>query len=322
MDQFHQLKSAGHKPNRHIGLLILGIFVIVAVFGLALYNETGAPLFLSLNEHGFEEQEFQEYLEKYSKKYENEYEIRFRIFRENLSFIKVHNKLGKEWTLGLNKFTDWSVEEFKEVYLSSELSKIDNDEHFYKESLLDVPTTVDWRLKGAVNAIKDQGQCGSCWAFSTTSSTEAAWFLSGKPLVSLSEQVLIDCSKSYGTNGCYGGHYSSALKYTVANGLPLSSVYPYKAISQACNNTAKLMTAAKITKSIVVYPNDKISMLNAVAARPISVAVQADQAVFQFYTGGVVTGSCGTNLNHAVNVVGYNLGVLPNYWIVRNTWGT
>jgi len=107
-----------------------------------------------------------------------------------------------------------------------------------------------------------------------------------------------------------------------AKGLALESTYPYKGKQNSCNTTAQGMEVAKISNAYLVTANNFDSLLNAVAVRPVSVSVEADQSVWQLYKGGVVTGSCGTNLDHAVNIVGYNTTANPQYWIVRNSWGT
>lgn len=213
------------------------------------------------------------------------------------------------------------MEEFRKIFLPYEYPMIETSDYIVEDNT-DYPTSLDWRQKGAVVGIKYQGNCGSCWSFSTAASVESAWFIYGNPLVSLSEQALVDCSTSYGTYGCQGGNYYAGFKYTMRYGLPLQTTYPYKAVQQTCNTTLQMKTAAKISNFVYVQSGSSSAMLNAVASRPISVAVQADQPVWQLYTGGVVTSNCGTNLNHAVNIVGYNTTTNPPFWIVRNSWGT
>lgn len=133
---------------------------------------------------------------------------------------------------------------------------------------------------------------------------------------------MVDCAGGYGNSGCFGGNLVYSYPYVRDYGLTSSAIYPYKAKLGTCNKTLQSQPVARIKNSFFVTPNNPDALLNAVSIRPISIAVQADQAAWQYYRSGIVTGSCGTYLNHAVNIVGYNNINNPRFWIVRNSWGS
>merc|ERR1712072_352717 len=151
--------------------------------------------------------------------------------------------------------------------------------------------SVDWRTKGAVTPVKNQGQCGSCWAFSTTGSVEGAMFLSTGKLQSFSEQQLVDCSKN-GNMGCNGGLMDYAFKYIETSPLELEADYPYTAKDGKCSYTkSKGVGMVKGFKDVTSGSSSQLHA--AVAKAPVSIAIEADQFVFQGYTGGVITSGCG-----------------------------
>jgi KDEL-tailed cysteine endopeptidase len=184
------------------------------------------------------------------------------------------------------------------------------------------PASVDWSAKGAVTPIKNQGQCGSCWSFSTTGSVEGAHFLKTGQLVSLSEQQLVDCSGAEGNQGCNGGLMDQAFQYIIDNkGLCTEAAYPYQGVDGNCASTT-CTVAATITSFSDVPGSNEVALETAIAQQPVSIAIEADQASFQFYTSGVMTAACGTQLDHGVLVVGYgNDATGGDYYKVKNSWG-
>jgi len=248
---------------------------------------------------------------------------RYATFKNNLDFINTHNAeaaAGKHgFTVGINEFADMSIEEFRKFYLSEYKRTTPRNEVFLPE----VPQagSVDWRTKGAVTPVKNQGQCGSCWSFSTTGSTEGAHVVAGGSLVSLSEQQLMDCSTSFGNQGCNGGLMDYAFEYIMANGgIDTEADYPYTAQDGTCNKAKEANKVVSI-KSYTDVPHDNEAQLLAAATnQPISVAIEADQSAFQFYKSGVFDAACGTALDHGVLVVGYGTST-ADYWIVKNSWG-
>eukprot|EP00355_Strombidium_rassoulzadegani_P008291 CAMPEP_0168619034 /NCGR_PEP_ID=MMETSP0449_2-20121227/6389_1 /TAXON_ID=1082188 /ORGANISM="Strombidium rassoulzadegani, Strain ras09" /LENGTH=330 /DNA_ID=CAMNT_0008659947 /DNA_START=12 /DNA_END=1004 /DNA_ORIENTATION=+ len=272
-----------------------------------------------------QERQFFDFIATYGKTYGTveEYNYRLGIFAENLAFIEEHNSENdKTSTVGINKFADFSPEEMKKLlgYKGSRSEAEKNYVDFLDENTsLDV--SIDWRKRGAVTRVKNQGQCGSCWAFSTTGSMEGAHFLSTGNLVELSEQNLVDCS--WLNHGCNGGLMDNAFKYAEAHPLMTEADYPYTANTGLFKcKYDKSKGLAKVTNFADVKPNDTDQLIAALSRGPVSVAIEADQKAFQFYTGGVLShDKCGTNLDHGVLVVGYGLEKGERYFMVKNSWG-
>ena len=303
-------------------IAIVGVVAIVAVIGaIAMVSSKNTPKLYSVI--NAEELEFQEFMVTYDKEYssEEEYISRFRKFRDNLAYIRVFNAMENTMVLGVNHFADMDFAEFKAKYLPSRIPAKEQTNAVDFEGYF-APATVDWRAKGAVTGVKNQGQCGSCWAFSTTGSVEGAWFLAGHSLVSLSEQQLVDCSRKFGNLGCNGGLMDDAFKYIISNkGITLESNYPYTAKDGVCSTAKAAQVAATISGYTDVATKNPTALMNAVAQQPVSIAVEADQSAWQLYKTGTVSKDCGTNLDHGVLAVGYDTTQNPPFWIVKNSWG-
>lgn len=262
---------------------------------------------------------FKSWQKKFGKQYSSEeYGSKKAVFMDNLKTINNHNQLHKAgnttWTMGLNQFSDLTAAEFKKTHLSTHKRTFARNETVLPLTPLD---SVDWRTKGAVTPVKNQGQCGSCWSFSTTGSTEGAWAIAGHKLTSLSEQQLMDCSTSEGDHSCQGGLMDYGFEYIIKNGgIDTEADYPYKMRNEACES-AKEKNVAAMLKSYTDVPKSAAQLEAAIAKGPVSVAIEADQSGFQHYNGGTFSGTCGTKLDHGVLAVGYS----PDYWIVKNSWG-
>merc|ERR1712070_745575 len=187
------------------------------------------------------------------------------------------------------------------------------------------PASIDWTTKGAVTPVKNQASCGSCWAFSTTGSIEGRNQIKNGKLVSLSEQELVSCASKYGNQGCNGGLMDDGFKFVTAEGLETEDSYSYKAATGTCDSTKEAahdgLKPGVVTSFKDVASGSQTQLAAAVAEGPVSVAIEADQSGFQFYKSGVFSGTCGTNLDHGVLVVGYGTDSGKDYWKVKNSWG-
>lgn len=255
--------------------------------------------------------------------------MRQSVYEANLVRIISHNAAGHNWTMAVNKFADLTADEFTARYVGglqimpeADESSSDTGSYYRRLRGLKIPASVDWVAAGAVTSVKNQGQCGSCWSFSTTGAVEGAHFLKTGQLVSLSEQQLVDCSTAQGNSGCNGGLMDYAFEYIIANGgLTTEANYPYTATDGICNKTAAHQVAAIISSYQDVTPNSEAALEAAIAQQPVSVAVEADQSSFQFYSSGVMTAACGTQLDHGVLAVGYGTLGSQAYYKVKNSWG-
>uniref|UniRef100_A0A668ACS4 Cathepsin 12 n=1 Tax=Myripristis murdjan TaxID=586833 RepID=A0A668ACS4_9TELE len=184
---------------------------------------------------------------------------------------------------------------------------------------------VDYRAMGYVTEVKDQGYCGSCWAFSTTGAIEGQIYKRTGRLTSLSEQNLVDCSRPYGTYGCNGAWMANAYDYVINNGLQSTSTYPYTSVdTQPCFYDSRL-SVAHISDYRFIPKGDEQALADAVATiGPITVAIDADHPSFLFYSSGIYEEpNCNpNNLSHAVLLVGYGSEEGQDYWIIKNSWGT
>lgn len=269
---------------------------------------------------------FNEFEALYDRHYEpTERDYRMTVYYDNVLRILQHNDGDESWTMDVNQFADLTADEFHELYVGGGYVARGSRSArplFVMPPHMALPASVDWTEHGAVTPVKNQGQCGSCWSFSATGAMEGAWFLKNGSLVSLSEQQLVDCSVSEGNEGCNGGLMDYAFQYVVDNhGITTEAAYPYTATGpNTCKATGKPV-AARMTSYVDVTANSDNDLMAAIVQQPVSVAVEADQSSFQFYSGGVLTASCGTNLDHGVLAVGYGTLNGQEYYKVKNSWG-
>ncbi|WOL17466.1 oryzain alpha chain-like [Canna indica] len=261
-----------------------------------------------------------------------ERERRFEVFRDNLRFIDAHNADADAgvhgFRLGLNRFADLTNEEFRATYLGTRSRgsaarpvRAASDRYRLRDGE-ELPASVDWREKGAVAPVKDQGNCGSCWAFSTIAAVEGINQIVTGDLITLSEQELVECDSAY-NQGCNGGLMDYAFEFITQNGgIDTETDYPYKARDGKCDKHRRNAKVVSIDGHEDVPQNDEQALMKAVASQPVSVAIEAGGREFQLYKSGVFTGRCGTELDHGVAAVGYGTDNGTDYWIVRNSWSS
>ncbi|KAL0337247.1 UNVERIFIED_CONTAM: Senescence-specific cysteine protease SAG39 [Sesamum calycinum] len=274
-------------------------------------------------------QEHEQWMAQFGRVYKDEAEKsrRFGIFKDNVEYIRSFNEAAaRPYRLAINKFADLTNEEFvasRNGYKMGSYMKSSEGSLFRYANVSAVPASMDWRQKGAVTGVKDQGQCGCCWAFSAVAATEGINQLTTGKLISLSEQELVDCDTSE-DEGCNGGLMDNAFEFIISNGgITTESNYPYEGVDGTCNTKKESSDAAKITGYEDVPANSESALLKAVANQPVSVAIDASGSDFQFYSSGVFTGVCGTELDHGVTAVGYGkTSDGTKYWLVKNSWGS
>lgn len=244
-------------------------------------------------------------------------------FEENVAHIIAENKKDQGYYLGVNQFTGMTTDEFANLMLTGlkpkEEDKVKLGVRKYSGAAL--PDEVDWSTKGSVTPVKDQGSCGSCWAFSTTGALEGRAQLAKGDLTPYSEQELVDCDKDFGDEGCNGGLMDNAFQYVMANGISTEDSYTYSGRGGNCAKASGTegLKAGEVTGYVDVDASED-ALAEAVAEGPVSVAVQAN-TIFQFYSGGIMGGPCGASLDHGVLAVGYGVDSGTKYWKVKNSWG-
>jgi len=273
--------------------------------------------------------EFNAWAKKHGKTYTGiEIHSRFNKWKRNLHFVEAHNqRTDKTYTMAMNHFGDLSHEEFKTLHLSGlkfNLTQfLSSDKPIFRSSSNVKDNTVDWRDKGVVTPVKNQGQCGGCYSFSATGAMEGCDAIKTGKLNSLSEQNILDCSSSFGNQGCNGGLMNSAFDYVISNkGIDSEKSYPYEAKDDKCR-----FNAANVAGTITGYTNvasgNENSLTSAITSAPVSVAIDASHNSFQFYQTGVYyEPQCSsTALDHGVLAVGYGTESDGDYYIVKNSWG-
>jgi len=272
---------------------------------------------------------FREFKEMHGKVYESdEHELtKFQTFKENVAYINSHNLKSEEhgFTLGINHLTDLTNAEYRAT-LSTQPTRGEGSTYLPVGENL---TNQDWRPLGYVTPVKNQGSCGSCWAFSTVASLEGQYFKKNGKLVSLSEQQLVDCSRRFGNQGCNGGLMDDGFKYIKSLGsvgLDLESSYTYTARDGSCkaNTGSQPSPAATVSGFTDIRQGSESDLVNALSTvGPISVAIDASHMSFQFYKSGVYSeASCSSRqLDHGVTAVGFGSDGGKDYYIVKNSWG-
>jgi C1A family cysteine protease len=245
---------------------------------------------------------------------------RFYIFRENMIFAISENiKNENTYTLGANKMADLLHEEFKDMYITG--LQFPRDYCDDKTLSNDLSDSVDWFEKGCVSDVKDQGQCGSCWAFSTVGALEGLQAQESGNLETFSEQYLVSCASSYGNHGCNGGLMQRAFSYVIDNGIPSEESYPYVSGTTTNDETCQMMKPAYQISTCYNVPSNELQLTQYIMQQPTSVSIQASGRSFQLYVSGVYNDpSCGDELDHGVLATGYGTMDGEDYYRVKNSW--
>jgi C1A family cysteine protease len=247
-------------------------------------------------------------------------------FIANDKIISSHNaRNDTTFALAHNQFSALTSAEFKAMYLSAPMPRPEGVRpvDFGVSDTSALPSEVDWTTKGAVTPVKNQGSCGSCWSFSTTGALEGAFFIKNGGLQSFSEQQLVSCASSSGNNGCNGGLMDAAFTWVKEQGgICTEDAYPYTGTDSACSSSCSTVPGSAPTTFTDVAASES-ALQSALSKQPVSIAIEADQSALQLYSSGVLTGACGTNLDHGVLAVGYGTDADTNtdYYRVKNSWG-
>jgi len=302
-------------------------------FLLCLSVLISATLCVDLERH----QEFQNFKTKFSKIYKNvaEERLRYSIFLRNVAEVEAHNKAGSTYTKGINEWSDLTQAEWEEMYLGG-YKHIAVHSQPIKESTTkiakDLPASIDWREEGVITAVKNQGQCGSCWAFGTTEQIEAYTALATGELIELSAQQVTSCTPNPltcgGTGGCMGSTPPLGYNYVQLFGQTAEADYPYQSgttsdTEDCLYDLSSLTPVASITGFDNLPSNNQEAIMNHIGTvGPLAISVAAN--TFKNYNGGVFSGCSydeNIQLNHSVQLVGYGSEGGVDYWIVRNSWG-
>jgi cathepsin L len=308
-------------------------FLTLAILAVSVYCASAASIFDSGLDNVW-----LSYKQEHGKLYGSDLEETNRrlIWESNVRFIHSHNiraSLGQHtFTVKMNKYGDLTNKEFRAMMngfnmTAHQLSQQNKPAvlgHIFENPTVAIPDSVDWRTKGYVNEVKDQGQCGSCWSFSAVASLEGQHFKKNGKLVSLSEQNLVDCSSKFGNQGCNGGLMDQAFSYIKANkGIDTEQSYPYEARDGKCRFKPANVGATDSGFNDITS-GDEQALTQAIATvGPIAIAIDASQSSFQFYSSGVYNepDCSSTQLDHGVAAVGYGSLSGKDFYIVRNSWG-
>lgn len=256
-----------------------------------------------------------------------EFVARLQAFADNYDLIEAHNADPKAtYKMALNKFSHLTLDEFHSAVNLGGIKKpsVRKNAKIHTAPSVKSADSVDWSTTPAVTPVKNQGNCGSCWSFSTTGGLEGAYYLAHGTGTSLSEQNLVSCDGV--DQGCNGGWMDDAFAWTKKNGgLCAEADYPYTSgttgTDGTCETSCSIVSGSAPSSWTDVQAGSVSAMESAVAQQPVSIAIQANQVAFQSYSSGVLTGRCGQNLDHGVLAVGYGTLDGVDYWKVKNSWG-
>lgn len=307
---------------------------------IAVASGLAALASANLHDRKFYEEKFFEWLQDFKEEVQvkdgEHFVHMLQNFANNHDLIEKHNAQNMTYTLGHNAFSHMSYEEWVEYMRFDQAKYRDhvpaNVVHDAPKDSSSLDSQVDWVSKGAVTPVKNQGNCGSCWSFSATGALEGVYQINKGTLLSFSEQELVSCNIGPLSNhGCNGGLMDYAFSWIQDNkGLCTESDYPYTSGTTSQNGDCKDHSSCDQPITLTgqgykdVTKNSDDALMSALMLNPVSVAIQANQPAFQLYKSGVLTGTCGANLDHGVLAVGYGTDASAggDYYNVKNSWGT
>jgi len=265
---------------------------------------------------------FQKFVTAYNKQYATE-EIftKYAVFKANLERIQAHNLKNLSWNMAVNEYADLTGEEFRAIHMGKVMgSPAPLSDGIVSESLTtEADPSLDWRDKGAVSPVRDQGQCGACWAFTVVGAIESACYIATHNLTQLSVQMVIDCTTTIGNMGCNGGFMDRTFAWAAKNPLCAETAYPYSGQSGTCKHTCPPIKWCKVTGFTTIKQGDEAAVMTALNKQPVAVAVDASD--WQFYSEGVYSGKCSkSQLDHTALLIGYGTDSGKQYWTIQNTW--
>ncbi|KAM0941079.1 putative actinidain [Dioscorea sansibarensis] len=272
---------------------------------------------------------FEGWLVKHNKSYNKdslEKAKRYEIFKDNLKYVDEHNAGNHTYTLGLNGFSDLTIEEYRNTYLVvnssllpewDEVGNENESDYSFNDTINTAPESIDWRELGAVTPVKYQGGCASCWAFASVAAVEGLNQIVTGSLISLSEQQVIDCMYK----SCQPGWPIKTYLYIKRNGgIDTDMDYPYTATVNQCDTSKENKKVVSIDGFQVVQSQNEYALMKAVAEQPIAAFVSGYERDFQHYKKGIFTGYCGTKTDHVVTIIGYGTEGSTDYWLIKNSW--
>jgi len=327
--------GAEYTCDMQFGATAFPEVAVMALSGPSMFPKSSLPIMAVENPHrgvhhvasSRSHDNLQQLFAEYTAKHGSVPVERFENFKRHVAMVDSHPS-NPPLTSGrqLSSLAVLSQEEFESDYRGCAKidSSVDATVRFSAEDVNKIPTSVDWRDAGAVTPVKDQGRCGSCWAFSTTGALEGAWAVRGHGLESLSEQHLVSCDNNDGNLGCDGGWPYKAVDFVRQNGIDTESSYPYSSAggtSGSCTSSSGTRADIEVASHIVVE-SDEDQMAAWVAKNgPLSISIDAMSSIWWAYTGGIVSECCNTDVDHAVLVVGFGEENGQKYWLIKNSWG-
>ena len=273
--------------------------------------------------------EFSSFAAKYNKTYGSveEYQFRMEQFLNTRAFIEeINNSQNSQHKAGHNKFSDWTEAEFKSILNKRKQQTLPSHIEMKVPQVESNPESVDWRTSGNVTPVKDQGDCGSCWTFSTTGALESAYSIDTGKLVEMSEQLLMDCARNESNYSCEGGEIYWAYQWLYENKMMTEADYPYLGTDQTTCSYDESKGLFEVERyysaSNLGQDGDRVNIQAALALKPCNVAVAAGNDYFRNYESGILSAAeCPTDMDHSILAVGYGIEDGTNFIIVKNSWG-